>query len=174
MTETTDIAARQADEFSKDQWWYKELLTASARNPGDLDLRRAVIGIIPKLIEQLEAERKRADDAEHIADYLNDIIRHNAETITELVDSRDELRARLTNPVVLPPVAPTSLDEAVKLFETMNIGFPVKRLRADYVIGWCLANIIPGTALRASECEIQYWAFPCGQPGNPDQGSTET
>jgi hypothetical protein len=63
MTDTTDIKAVR-DEFTTDQWWYKELLEATKQIHGNLDLRRAVIGVIPNLISTLEAERQRADNAE--------------------------------------------------------------------------------------------------------------
>lgn len=68
MTDTTDIKALR-DEFTTDQWWYKELLEATKQIPGNLDLRRAVIGVIPNLIKQLEADRQRADDCDKSAKY---------------------------------------------------------------------------------------------------------
>lgn len=45
------------------QGWYKELLEVIKQVPGNLDLRRAIIGVVPNLMNQLEAERQRADKA---------------------------------------------------------------------------------------------------------------
>lgn len=48
----------------------------------------------------------------------------------------------------MQPAPVANFEEAVELFKTMNIGFPVERTKADYVIGWCLANLFqPGTVV---------------------------
>ncbi|ANN86165.1 hypothetical protein BI096_gp40 [Enterobacter phage Arya] len=55
------------------------------------------------------------------------------------------------------PVA--SFEEAVELFKTMNIGFPVERTKADYVIGWCLANMFqPGQERRQVRADHAEWS----------------
>lgn len=38
---------------------------------------------------------------------------------------------------------PVSLEFAIEKFKAYNIGFPVEKLKADFVISWCLTNLTP-------------------------------
>lgn len=38
---------------------------------------------------------------------------------------------------------PVSLESAIEKFKAYNIGFPVEKLKADFVISWCLTNLTP-------------------------------
>ncbi|CNJ52357.1 hypothetical protein [Yersinia mollaretii] len=38
---------------------------------------------------------------------------------------------------------PVSLESAIEKFKEYNIGFPVEKLKADFVISWCLTNLTP-------------------------------
>ncbi|HGL8628318.1 TPA: hypothetical protein ACKGE9_002232 [Yersinia enterocolitica] len=38
---------------------------------------------------------------------------------------------------------PVSLKSAIVKFKEYNIGFPVEKLKADFVISWCLNNLTP-------------------------------
>ncbi|EOF8760966.1 TPA: DUF551 domain-containing protein [Yersinia enterocolitica] len=38
---------------------------------------------------------------------------------------------------------PVSLKSAIAKFKEYNIGFPVEKLKADFVISWCLTNLTP-------------------------------
>ncbi|EPE4838923.1 hypothetical protein ACSIZT_004355 [Yersinia enterocolitica] len=38
---------------------------------------------------------------------------------------------------------PINLESAIEKFKEYNIGFPVEKLKADFVISWCLNNLTP-------------------------------
>ncbi|MDR7875784.1 hypothetical protein P3Z48_21105, partial [Yersinia mollaretii] len=38
---------------------------------------------------------------------------------------------------------PVNLESAIEKFKEYNIGFPVEKLKADFVISWCLNNLTP-------------------------------
>ena len=52
-------------EFSKDQWWYQELLAAVDKPGVTDDFKRAVLGVVPRLIEAFNT--KPGDIDSHLA-----------------------------------------------------------------------------------------------------------
>lgn len=87
------------DEYSQDQWWYKKLLEVL---PGsDLDLRRAIVCVIPRMIVELNARGSSSSvvltpdvipQAEHIASVLEMIGSFDADDIdSDSVDLRFEV-----------------------------------------------------------------------------------
>ncbi|HDM8428251.1 TPA: hypothetical protein P0O11_000515 [Yersinia enterocolitica] len=67
---------------------------------------------------------------------------------------------------------PVSLESAIEKFKEYNIGFPVKKLKADFVISWCLTNLTP--QLNSPEMrklilsEVSDFCAGLGNPGEPE------
>ncbi|HHH1980874.1 TPA: hypothetical protein ACPZUA_003902 [Yersinia enterocolitica] len=49
---------------------------------------------------------------------------------------------RLVEALSAKQAEPISLKSAIERFEEYNIGFPVTKFKADFVISWCLVNLI--------------------------------
>ncbi len=49
---------------------------------------------------------------------------------------------RLVEALSAKQAEPVSLKSAIERFEEYNIGFPVTKFKADFVISWCLVNLI--------------------------------
>ncbi|HGF6515252.1 TPA: DUF551 domain-containing protein [Yersinia enterocolitica] len=70
------------------------------------------------------------------------------EEITELKalsfpPSHHELAALARIALAAKRAEPVSLESAIEKFKAYNIGFPVEKLKADFVISWCLTNLTP-------------------------------
>lgn len=57
--------------------------------------------------------------------------------------SHHELAALARIALAAKRAEPVSLESAIEKFKEYNIGFPVEKLKADFVISWCLANLTP-------------------------------
>lgn len=55
----------------------------------------------------------------------------------------DEVRALARIALAAKRAEPVSLESAIEKFKAYNIGFPVEKLKADFVISWCLTNLTP-------------------------------
>ncbi|HDL8497016.1 TPA: DUF551 domain-containing protein [Yersinia enterocolitica] len=55
----------------------------------------------------------------------------------------DEVRALARIALAAKRAEPVSLKSAIVKFKEYNIGFPVEKLKADFVISWCLNNLTP-------------------------------
>lgn len=55
----------------------------------------------------------------------------------------DEVRALAAIALAAKRAEPVSLESAIEKFKAYNIGFPVEKLKADFVISWCLTNLTP-------------------------------
>ncbi|EKN3337265.1 hypothetical protein QK138_000994 [Yersinia enterocolitica] len=73
---------------------------------------------------------------ERLEEILNfDLPRHPAALEEIVALARIALAAKRAEPV--------SLKSAIAKFKEYNIGFPVEKLKADFVISWCLTNLTP-------------------------------
>ncbi|EOU2324586.1 hypothetical protein ACR6RB_004551 [Yersinia enterocolitica] len=73
---------------------------------------------------------------ERLEEILNfDLPRHPAALEEIVALARIALAAKSAEPV--------SLEFAIEKFKAYNIGFPVEKLKADFVISWCLTNLTP-------------------------------
>ncbi|HHH2086193.1 TPA: DUF551 domain-containing protein, partial [Yersinia enterocolitica] len=73
---------------------------------------------------------------ERLEEILNfDLPRHPAALEEIVALARIALAAKRAEPV--------SLESAIAKFKEYNIGFPVEKLKADFVISWCLTNLTP-------------------------------
>ncbi|HDL8133259.1 TPA: hypothetical protein PXQ50_000063 [Yersinia enterocolitica] len=73
---------------------------------------------------------------ERLEEILNfDLPRHPAALEEIVALARIALAAKRAEPV--------SLEFAIEKFKAYNIGFPVEKLKADFVISWCLTNLTP-------------------------------
>ncbi|HGE9142181.1 TPA: DUF551 domain-containing protein [Yersinia enterocolitica] len=73
---------------------------------------------------------------ERLEEILNfDLPRHPAALEEIVALARIALAAKSAEPV--------SLEFAIEKFKAYNIGFPVEKLKADFVISWCLNNLTP-------------------------------
>lgn len=67
---------------------------------------------------------------------------------------------------------PVSLESAIEKFKEYNIGFPVEKLKADFVISWCLTNLTQ--QLNSPEMrklilsEVSDFCAGLGNPGEPE------
>ncbi|WP_145550188.1 DUF551 domain-containing protein [Yersinia intermedia] len=57
--------------------------------------------------------------------------------------SHHELAALARFALAAKRAEPVSLESAIEKFKAYNIGFPVEKLKADFVISWCLTNLTP-------------------------------
>ncbi|QGR65285.1 DUF551 domain-containing protein [Yersinia intermedia] len=55
----------------------------------------------------------------------------------------DEVAALARIALAAKRAEPVSLESAIAKFKEYNIGFPVEKLKADFVISWCLTNLSP-------------------------------
>ncbi|HHH0489462.1 TPA: DUF551 domain-containing protein [Yersinia enterocolitica] len=55
----------------------------------------------------------------------------------------EELKALARFALAAKRAEPVSLESAIEKFKAYNIGFPVEKLKADFVISWCLTNLTP-------------------------------
>ncbi|HHW4140754.1 TPA: DUF551 domain-containing protein [Yersinia enterocolitica] len=55
----------------------------------------------------------------------------------------EEIQALAIIALAAKRAEPVSLKSAIVKFKEYNIGFPVEKLKADFVISWCLNNLTP-------------------------------
>lgn len=60
-----------------------------------------------------------------------------------ITPKNDEVRALARIVLAAKRAEPVSLESAIEKFKAYNIGFPVEKLKADFVISWCLTNLTP-------------------------------
>lgn len=60
-----------------------------------------------------------------------------------ITPKNDEVRALARIVLAAKRAEPVSLESAIAKFKEYNIGFPVEKLKADFVISWCLTNLSP-------------------------------
>ncbi|CNL30024.1 Uncharacterised protein [Yersinia frederiksenii] len=60
-----------------------------------------------------------------------------------ITPKNDEVRALARIALAAKRAEPVSLESAIEKFKAYNIGFPVEKLKADFVISWCLTNLTP-------------------------------
>lgn len=84
----------------------------------------------------------------------------------------DEVAALARIALAAKRAEPVSLESAIEKFKEYNIGFPVEKLKADFVISWCLTNLTP--QLNSPEIrklilsEVSDFCAGLGQPGEPE------
>ncbi|CNL31618.1 hypothetical protein [Yersinia mollaretii] len=57
--------------------------------------------------------------------------------------TQEELNSLARIALAAKRAEPVSLEFAIEKFKAYNIGFPVEKLKADFVISWCLTNLTP-------------------------------
>ncbi|WP_143712123.1 DUF551 domain-containing protein [Yersinia intermedia] len=67
----------------------------------------------------------------------------DAETWSFVKVPARELKALARIALAAKRAEPVSLESAIAKFKEYNIGFPVEKLKADFVISWCLTNLSP-------------------------------
>ncbi|HFZ1853038.1 TPA: hypothetical protein ACIJYK_003012 [Serratia marcescens] len=98
--------------------------------------------------EQLRARakfwREKAVEAKWESVSIAQDMLQNADAFDELANNRE------AQPVALDVIA---------RFKEWNTGFPVEKFKADYVIGWVLANYYtPPAPVNAAAWEMRYWS----------------
>ncbi|HEB1980084.1 TPA: hypothetical protein RY571_000592 [Yersinia enterocolitica] len=84
----------------------------------------------------------------------------------------DEVAALARIALAAKRAEPVSLESAIEKFKEYNIGFPVEKLKADFVISWCLTNLTP--QLNSPEMrklilsEVSDFCAGLGNPGEPE------
>lgn len=82
-----------------------------------------------------ELDRFTSERLESLCDY-------RPNRVTNLINFR-EIAALARIALAAKSAEPVSLEFAIEKFKAYNIGFPVEKLKADFVISWCLTNLTP-------------------------------
>ncbi|EMQ4303689.1 hypothetical protein WG886_004395, partial [Yersinia enterocolitica] len=82
-----------------------------------------------------ELDRFTSQRLESLCDY-------RPNRVTNLINFR-EIAALAQIALAAKRAEPVRLESAIEKFKEYNIGFPVEKLKADFVISWCLNNLTP-------------------------------
>ncbi|MGM7903172.1 hypothetical protein [Yersinia enterocolitica] len=74
---------------------------------------------------------------------LEEIRNSFLDRIQETAPSIEEVFALIDIALAAKRAEPINLESAIEKFKEYNIGFPVEKLKADFVISWCLNNLTP-------------------------------